>query len=128
MSKMAALAQSAQVTKLAVPGVVIEMGRGQTYGPAARLNCFDQIGPSRRASPRRAPCSRGRVKPAAVGQAFDLLAMRALAVLTSSTGALEADAPADIAPVGRIKTAQFRAYWHNVSLAECACDVQLYPT
>lgn len=111
---VAALAERTEVPQPVVGRVAVQV-RGREHD--ARLPIpgrLDEIRPPGCSPTAIAPRGCPLVEPASVRQAADQSEMRPPAALAHTCGALEADAPAQLAPVRRIKRPQFAADRHGL--------------
>lgn len=114
MQQVAALAEAAQVAQPVICGIVIQMRRGEN-NPRRALPCqLFEVRPATGAATAVAPGLLLRVEPSAVRQATDGRAVGTAAALTNSAGALEADPPTEVTPMGGIEGSELASNWHRL--------------
>jgi hypothetical protein len=110
---VAALTERAKVTQPVVGRITVQVCGRKHDACRSKSDCLDKIGPTSRTTTAVAPCCRFLVEPAPVRQAAEQGQVWSAAALAPSSGTLDADAAAQLAPVRRVKRAQFGADWHG---------------
>ena len=103
VEQVATLTKRRQITRMAVAGVVVEVGGRQIDHRCPRVAGRGGQGGTNEAPAPVAPGAALLVPPAAVAKVADQLAVRPGAVLTTPAGALEADHGRKLRPVDRIE-------------------------
>jgi hypothetical protein len=97
---VAALAKRAQIPKPIVGRVAVEVGRREHDARCPKSGCLHEIGPPCRPPTPIAPCRCLLVEPSPVWQAAEANEMWPPATLATALSGLEADLPAQRAPIG----------------------------
>jgi hypothetical protein len=113
---VAALTESAQILEPIVRRIAVEMGRCEHDARRPKPSGLHEIRPTGGPSSAISPCRRLLVEPSAVWQAAEADEMWPAATLASALSGLEADLPAQLAPIWRIERAQLGSDGH----CECA--------
>jgi hypothetical protein len=111
-----ALAEGAEVPQPVIGRVAVQM-RGREHDACHSIpTCLDKVGPWGRAPAAIPPRRRLLVEPAPVRQATYESEVRPPAALARTSGALEANAPAQLTPVPRIERPQLTADGHGYAV------------
>ena len=113
MQHMTALTKALQIGEPVVGGIVIQMRCRQHDAGQTEMHRVDQVGPARLPSAPVPPGPCGLIEPAPVREATDSREMRPAASLTTATGTLESNTPAQRCPVRRIERAELRTNRHG---------------
>jgi hypothetical protein len=112
VQKVAALTERPQILEPIVGRVAVEVGRGEHDARCAKPGCLHEIRPPGGPSSAIPPCRRLLVEPSPVWQAAEANEVRSAAALATALSGLEADLPAQLAPVWRVEWSQLRSDWH----------------
>jgi hypothetical protein len=116
VDQMATLTQAAQVAHSVVGRIVIEVGGGEHDARRPQPRHLLEVGPAGGAAASVAPRLLSWIVPSAVRQAPYGGAVRPPAALAHAPGAIEADAPTELAPVRGIEIAKLSPNRHEFSV------------
>lgn len=120
MNQMTALTKTAQVTQPIVGRIMVEVSRGKHDPGCSQPHHLFQVGPTSSASASVAPVLLCLIIPPPIRQAAHHGAMRSTTALADAGCSLEANAPAELTPMGRIEIAEFSTDRHAIrDVAHC---------
>ena len=111
---MAALTEAAQPAQPVIGRIVIQMRGGEHDARRPQPRHLLQVGPAGNTATSVAPRLPVRIVPPPVSQAAHGGAVRPAAALADAAGALETDAPAEVAPMGGVEVAELSPDRHGV--------------
>jgi hypothetical protein len=115
VDQVAALTEAAEVTEAVVGRIVIEVRGGEHDARRPQPHHLLEVGPAGEAAALVAPGGSLGIEPSPVRQAPHGGAVRPAAALAHAMGALEADAPTELAPVRGVETAELSPDRHGRS-------------